>query len=68
MLESLAALRAKAQSAPVTALEAQASGPADQGTPAQEAPAPEFPANDTPLQVPAAIERLRRSKDRPIPA
>ncbi len=30
--------------------------------------APEFPAQDTPLQVPPEIERLRHSKDRPIPA
>jgi lipoyl(octanoyl) transferase len=51
MLESLAALRAQAQS---------------------DLSATEFPANDTPLQVPAAIERLRQLphpvKDRPIPA
>jgi len=46
LLESLAALRAQAQSA--------------------SAPL-EFPANDTPLQVPPAIERLRGTKDRPIP-
>jgi lipoyl(octanoyl) transferase len=56
-LESLAALRALAQTAPATP-EAPPAGPTD----------PAFPANDTPLQTPPAIERLRRSKDRPIPA
>ncbi len=37
---------------------------------AQSAPAceVEFPAQDTPLRVPAEIERLRRTKDRPIQA
>jgi lipoyl(octanoyl) transferase len=37
---------------------------------AQSAPGapPEFPAQDTPLQVPPEIERLRRTKDRPITA
>jgi lipoyl(octanoyl) transferase len=30
--------------------------------------APEFPAEDTPLQIPPEIERLRRTKDRPISA
>jgi lipoyl(octanoyl) transferase len=30
--------------------------------------APEFPAQDTPLQIPPEIERLRRSKDRPVSA
>jgi len=35
----------------------------------QPAPAaPDFPAQDTPLQVPPEIERLRRSKDRPVSA
>jgi lipoyl(octanoyl) transferase len=33
-----------------------------------DTPAPEFPANDTPLTLPPEIERLRRTKDRPIPA
>jgi lipoyl(octanoyl) transferase len=51
-LESIAALRSQAQTTPA----------------AQESTAPEFPANDTPLQVPPAIQRLRRAKDRPIPA
>jgi lipoyl(octanoyl) transferase len=31
-------------------------------------PAPEFPAQDTQVQIPAEIERLRRSKDRPVSA
>ncbi len=34
----------------------------------QEFPAQEFPANDTPLQIPPEIERLRHKKERPIPA
>ncbi|MGB7266227.1 MAG: lipoyl(octanoyl) transferase LipB [Terracidiphilus sp.] len=55
-LESLAALRA--QAAPTQ--------PPEQ--PTAEIPAQEFPANDTPLQVPPEIERLRRTRDRPIPA
>ena len=37
-------------------------------SPAPEFPAPVFPAQDTPLQVPPEIERLRRSKDRPVSA
>jgi lipoyl(octanoyl) transferase len=57
MLESMAALRAQAQAAPAAA---------------PEPPAREFPAQDTPLQVPPAIERLRQLprpvKDRTIPA
>ncbi len=52
-VESLAALRAQMQAAAESAL-----GP----------PAPKFPAEDTPLQVPPDIQRLRRTKDRPIPA
>ncbi len=51
-VESLSALRAQAQ--------ATAPGP--------EPPAPDFPAEDTPLQVPPEIERLRGKKERPIPA
>jgi lipoyl(octanoyl) transferase len=31
-------------------------------------PATQFPAQDTPLQVPAEVERLRNSKDRPVNA
>jgi lipoyl(octanoyl) transferase len=50
---SLAALRAQAQTSAETA---------------PEPSAPEFPAEDTPLQIPPEIERLRRAKGRPIPA
>jgi lipoyl(octanoyl) transferase len=44
-----------------------------QGSAAQESadavsPAQEFPANDTPLQVPSEIERLRNTKPRPVSA
>jgi lipoyl(octanoyl) transferase len=39
-----------------------------QAAPAPDPPTPEFPTEDTPLQIPPAIERLRHSKDRPIPA
>ena len=57
-LPSLDALRAQAKSAPVA--------PPD--LPALEPPPPAFPAQDTPLQVPPEIERLRRTKDRPVNA
>jgi lipoyl(octanoyl) transferase len=67
MLESLAALRAQAQAAPAAAPKSPETGASDQEPPAQE-----FPAEDTPLQVPPEIERLRQLprpvKDRPIPA
>ena len=33
-----------------------------------EPPAPEFPAEDTPLQVPPELQRLRGAKDRPVNA
>jgi lipoyl(octanoyl) transferase len=36
--------------------------------PAAESPAREFPAEDTPLGVPAEIERLRNAKTRPVSA
>jgi lipoyl(octanoyl) transferase len=72
MLESLAALRAQAQTAPAAAPESPETGASDQEPPAQEFSAPEFPAQDTPLQVPPAVERLRQLphpvKDRQIPA
>ena len=59
-LESLAALRAQARTAPAAVPESPATGPPDQ----------EFPAEDTPLQIPPAIERLRQLprpvKDRSI--
>jgi lipoyl(octanoyl) transferase len=35
---------------------------------APDSPVAEFPAQDTPVQIPAEIERLRRSKDRPVSA
>jgi lipoyl(octanoyl) transferase len=35
---------------------------------AQEPAAPEFPAQDTPLEVPREVERLRNPKDRPLNA
>jgi lipoyl(octanoyl) transferase len=47
-VESLAALRAQAEAAHVSAQE--------------------FPAEDTPLQVPLEVERLRNAKDRPVQA
>jgi lipoyl(octanoyl) transferase len=47
-VESLAALRAQAKAAHVSAQE--------------------FPAEDTPLQVPLEVERLRNAKDRPVQA
>jgi lipoyl(octanoyl) transferase len=65
MLESLAAFRAQAQTAPAAAPACPATGAPD-----QEALAQEFPAEDTPLQVPPAVERLRQLprpvKDRTI--
>jgi lipoyl(octanoyl) transferase len=53
-VESLTELRAFADAAPES--------------PASEFPAPAFPAQDIPLQIPPEIERLRRSKDRPVSA
>jgi lipoyl(octanoyl) transferase len=35
---------------------------------AAAASAPKFPAEDTPLQVPSEVERLKRAKDRPVQA
>ena len=55
-VENLGALRAHGSSAEA----AQES--------AAENPPPEFPANDTPLQVPPEIERLRNPRPRPISA
>ncbi len=57
-LASLGALRTQAQAAPTAAPE----------SPAGDSPAPVFPAEDTPLQVPHEIERLRQAKDRPVNA
>jgi lipoyl(octanoyl) transferase len=62
-VESLAALRAQVAVAPDLSLANSSSG---DKIPELEFPAPEFPAEDTPLEIPPEIERLRRSKDRPI--
>ncbi|MDR3474297.1 MAG: lipoyl(octanoyl) transferase LipB [Devosia sp.] len=62
-IESLAALRAQAQASAKSAPDPRAPVAPD-----SDFPAPEFPAEDTPLQIPPEIERLRRTKDRPIPA
>ncbi len=67
-LESLAVLRAQAQASAESALEPPAPAAPDPDSSTSEFPAPVFPANDTPLQIPPEIERLRRTKDRPIPA
>jgi len=64
LIENLAALRALADAKPDSAA---AEFPAPE-LPAPDFPAPVFPANDTPLQIPPEIERLRRSKDRPVSA
>ncbi len=52
-VESLAALRAEAEGALINT---------------SETSAPEFPAQDTPLQIPPEIERLRGGKGRPVRA
>ena len=52
-IESLAALRAQAKVAPITA---------------PSYPATDFPAQDTPLQIPPEVERLLHRKDRPVQA
>jgi lipoyl(octanoyl) transferase len=72
-LENLAALRAQAENAPAKGPENPTRGDASSANPAPEFPAQglpehEFPANDAPLQIPPDIERLRRTKERPIPA
>jgi lipoyl(octanoyl) transferase len=71
-LASLDALRAQAQSeAPQRqpfAVAVEAASTSEPSTPARDFPAPVFPAEDTPLQVPPEIERLRHSKDRPMNA
>ena len=51
--ESLDALRTQAEAAPGSA---------------PEDAAPTFPAQDTPLQIPPEVERLRTTKDRPVRA
>jgi len=64
LIENLAALRALADAKPDSVA---AEFPAPE-LPAPVFPAPVFPANDTPLQIPPEIERLRRNKDRPVSA
>jgi lipoyl(octanoyl) transferase len=59
LIENLVALRA---------LAAAGSDSAVAEFPVPEFPAPVLPAQDTPLQIPPEIERLRRSKDRPVSA
>jgi hypothetical protein len=56
-VENLDALRAQAR---VAAGEKESGG--------NETQAAEFPAEDTPLQVPPEIERLRNAKPRPVSA
>jgi lipoyl(octanoyl) transferase len=62
-LENLATLRAQAESA-------QSGAAADSGPEpdAYHSPEPDFPAEDAPLAVPLEVERLRRSKPRPVSA
>jgi lipoyl(octanoyl) transferase len=64
LVESIAELRALADAEP-DSVAAEITAPE---LPAPVFPAPVFPANDTPLQIPPEIERLRRSKDRPVSA
>jgi len=60
-VEDLAAVRAQAQSV--------LSGAAENSKPdAAHSPASDVPAEDTPLQIPPEIERLRGAKPRPISA
>jgi len=54
LVESLPALRAQAG--------------ANSDSPDPKSPEQEFPANDTPLQIPPEIERLRPRKERPVSA
>lgn len=56
-VENLAELRALSSQSPANAAES-----------AQTQAAPGFPAQDTPLQIPHEIERLRSVKDRPVNA
>jgi hypothetical protein len=64
LIENLAALRALADAVP----ESPASDSSTTEFPVPDSSAPIFPAQDTPLQIPPEIERLRRSKDRPVSA
>jgi lipoyl(octanoyl) transferase len=51
-VESLAALRAQAEAAPIRSEDTSA--------------APVFPAEDTPMTIPPEVERLRRNAERPV--
>ena len=62
-VESLAALRAQAQSA-----QSGTAADSDAESDAAHTPAREFPAEDTPLKTPPEIERLRGAKSRPVSA
>jgi len=64
LVESLAALRALADAVP----ESPAFNSSASEFPAPDFPVPVFPAQGTPLEIPPEIERLRRSKDRPVSA
>ncbi len=59
LVEDLTALRALADAVQESPASNSSSG---------EFPAPVFPAQDTPLQIPPEIERLRGVKDRPVSA
>jgi lipoyl(octanoyl) transferase len=48
--------------------ETGSANPPEPESPAATPPAPEFPAQDTPLQIPPELERLRGVKDRPLNA
>jgi lipoyl(octanoyl) transferase len=61
-LENLNALRAHARAATA---EQKSASPAPHASGPQ---APQFPAEDTPLQLPPEIERLRNTKPRPVSA
>ncbi len=61
--ESLAALRAQAESA-----QSGAAADSEPEPDAADSPAAKFPAEDTPLTVPLEVDRLRRSKPRPVSA
>jgi len=74
-IDSLAALRALAQSTPPAGSESDSAHseiaaeprPSNDST-AAESPTPEFPGNDIPLTIPPEIDRLRGAKPRPVSA
>jgi lipoyl(octanoyl) transferase len=67
-LENLDALRAQAARSAASSQVPSSPEPAASASSVQESPDPEFPAEDTPLQVPPEIERLRNTKPRPVSA